>query len=494
MGCVNKGTIILLPFITRTIIINLLGVQFLGLNSVMMSIVNMINITELGFSSAIVFSLYKPVADDDIPTIRGILHYMKKVYRYIALIVFIIGLVCMIFLEKIVGEDINNVNIYIVFSIYLLNTIIGYIFFSYKNTLLIAKQRNDIISNVSTLITVILNLAQIIVLILTKNYYIYIFMLPITTLISNFIINFIANKKYKDYFIKNIILESDKKCINSNISGLMIVKLSIMSRNSLDSIFISSYLGLTIAGIYSNYYYIITAVTAILTITSSAISSSVGHSIATASVEKNYDDFRIFNFVYLFISGICTVILLCLYQPFMKMWAGEDNMLQINLVIMFVIYFFLLKLGDIRSVYSSACGMWKKLRVKSIVEAICNLILNWVLVLFFGLFGILLATILTIFFINFIWSSKVVMDNYFGKDKLKKYYLSQLLFLAITILVSTLSFLIVYQINFSNNIIDIIVKLILSTSISLCLFTLIYFKTEIFRDSVAYFKKRLFKS
>lgn len=64
-GLVEKISSILLPFIVRTVLIKKLGSEYLGLSSLFSSILEVLNLTELGFGSAAVFAMYKPIAEDD---------------------------------------------------------------------------------------------------------------------------------------------------------------------------------------------------------------------------------------------------------------------------------------------------------------------------------------------------------------------------------------------------------------------------------------------
>ena len=110
---------IVLVFITRTIFINKLGTEFLGLDGLFTNILSIMSITELGLSSAIVYGLYKPIVDKDHEKINTIMHIYKKCYYYIGFAILIIGLILMPFLPKIIHSDYNFGNIYIYYSSYI---------------------------------------------------------------------------------------------------------------------------------------------------------------------------------------------------------------------------------------------------------------------------------------------------------------------------------------------------------------------------------------
>ena len=271
-GLINKIIVLLFPFVIRTIIIKNLGSEYLGLNSLFISILQVLNLAELGFNSAVVYSMYKPIATSDEETICALMNFYKKIYRYIGVIISIIGLSLLPFLNYLIKESYpNDINIYILYFIYLFNTSLTYFMFAYKGALLTAHQRNDITSNVNTITCILQYTLQIIFLIKFKNYYLFACVQIITTLINNIVIAIIAYKKYPNYFCKGELNNEMKFDIKKRVSGLMIQKICSTTRNSLDSLFISAFLGLNMVALYSNYYTIMNAIIGIMSIITSSI-------------------------------------------------------------------------------------------------------------------------------------------------------------------------------------------------------------------------------
>ena len=158
------------------------------------------------------------------------------------------------------------------------------------------------------------------------------------------------------------------------------------------------------------------SITSLLGIVASSFLGGVGNHVATKSVEENFKELELLDFCYMLISGICTCLLLCLYQPFMKLWMGEKMMLPLPAVALFCVYFYILKLGDMRFMYSTANGLWWHHRHRAIGETIANLLLNIVLGMFFGIYGIIFATIISMLLCNFLWATKITFNHYFGKE------------------------------------------------------------------------------
>ena len=432
-GVANRASVILLPFIVRTVIKKTVGVDYLGLNSLFASILTVLSMAELGFSSAIVYNMYKPVAEDDYDTIRALLNYYRKVYRIIGLAVLLIGLLLMPYLPKLIHGDVPaDINLYVLYLIYLINTALSYFLFAYLSSLIAAYQRNDVISRNNMIATIGMNAAQIVVLLTLRNYYVFAIMMPVFTIFNNVRLAIVAKKMYPHLKAKGNPTAEMIRDIKKRVSGLMVSKMCGVSRNALDSIFISSFLGLTITAMYNNYYYIMTAITSMILLVNSSILSGVGNSLVVDSVEKNYRDMNRYIFLYMWVAGWCTACLVCLYQPFMRIWMGEAMMFPMHIVIMLSLYFYMLAMGDIRETYAEASGLWWEHRYRSIAQTVVNLTLNYLLGKWFGVTGIVAATLISLFFVDFCYGSSIIFKYVFTRQKPSEYYLRHLLYLAVT--------------------------------------------------------------
>ena len=482
-GMVNKVVILVVPFIIRTIIIKALGADYLGLTSLFTSILQVLNLTELGFSSAVVFCMYKPIAEKDTDTICALMNMFRKVYRIIGVVILIVGVLISLFLSKLIsGTWPAEINIYILYYIYLANTVVSYLLFAYKSALLTAHQRSDIDVNITTVTFFIQYLAQIIAIAVFKNFYIYAILYVVFTTIGNIVRAIIANRMFPQYVCRGNLTDLQKADIKKRVIGAFIQKICATTRNSFDSIFLSAFLGLTTITIYGNYYYILSAVHGILTVIITALTASVGDSIARESVEKNLYDMKKFTFMYAWISGWCTVCMLCLYQPFMEIWVGKDLMFPFQTVIIYCVYFYSLTVGDVRSVYTTGSGLWWEGRYRSIAETVANIILNWTLGKYFGVNGIIVATIISILVINFLWGTQILFKYYFKEKNPVIFYLEHVLYAVVVVVVCFISFNVCKIVNFKG-IGGLITKAIIITIVSNLIFLVCYFKKNYFKDS-----------
>lgn len=482
-GFGNKVIVLFFPFIIRTIMIKVLGAEYLGLNSLFTSILQVLNLAELGFSSAIVFSMYKPIAEKDTITICALMNLYKKIYRIIGLIVLIIGIGLLPFLNFFIkGDYPSDINIYLLYLIFLANTVITYFLFAYKTTLLTAHQRSDITSNINSIISILQYIIQIIVLCVLKNYYLYAIITIIATVFNNIVGTIIVDKKYPQYSAKGTISKKISNDIKKKVSGLMIQRICATTRNSLDSIFISAFIGLNAVAIYTNYYSIINAIVGILGIITSAITAGIGNSIVLESEEKNYRDMNKFNFIYMWISGWCTVCLASLFQPFMKIWMGDNYMFGYEMVILLCIYFYSMEMGVIRGAYSDAKGLWWENRYRAILESVVNIILNIVLVNWLGIYGVVLGTNISLLIINFGYGSQILFNYYFTKEKVSEYFKSHAIYAMVTVFISIITVKLCSFINIEG-IFNFIIKLCICFLIPNILYFVIYRKSKQFYEA-----------
>lgn len=476
-GFINKFVTILFPFILRTILIHTMGEQYLGLSSLFTSILQVLSLSELGIGSAMVFELYKPIAENDYKKICQLQKIYKFIYKIIGTVILTLGICVLPFLKFFIkGGYPEDVNIYVLYILYLINTSASYLLFSYKSTLLTAYQRRDIVSNIGTIIHLILYIIQMVMLILFHNYYAYVVWIPIFTILENFITAIYVNKLYSKLKPEGRIEKRQVKEIFIKVRDLFGHKLSSVVTNSVDTIVISSFLGLSMVTIYNNYYYILSAVSGILDIVYQGILAGIGNSIASETKEKNHKDFNRLFFINAWIVGWCSICFLCLYQPMMKIWMGKKLMLETSSIILLAIYFYVWKIRQTILIYKDATGMWNIDKIKPYVEIIVNLTLNIILVQIIGINGIIISTIVSMLVVSLPWETGAFFKNYFF-DKTNKYYSKLVFYTFITIFNGIITFYICSFININDKL-NFICKAIVCIIIPNIFYLFIYRKDE----------------
>lgn len=403
-GALLKIYQIAIPFLMRTIMIYFMGVEYLGLNSLFTSILQVLNLAELGVGSAMIFSMYRPIAEDDSITICALMKLYRTYYRVIGLVIAVVGIILTPFIPYLIKSDLPaELNIYILYLLNLAVTVLSYWLFAYKNSLLQAHQRVDVISKVTLLTNTIQYILQILVLILLKNYYIFVIVSLATQAMTNIITAIVATKMYPDYHPKGQLSKHSVKEINQRIKDLFTAKLGGTIVNSADTIVISTFLGLSMLAIYQNYYYIMNSVMGFVMIIFTACTAGIGNSLVVESKDKNYFDFKRLAFLTMWIGTICICCFTCLYQPFMKIWVGEKYLLDMKMVILLCIYFYLYLINNLSCVYKDAGGIWHEDRYRPLIGSMVNLTVNLILVNHIGIYGVVISTICSYTFISMPW-------------------------------------------------------------------------------------------
>lgn len=298
--------IAIIGFVSQKIFKDVLGAEYLGLNGLFTNIMTMLSIAELGFGTAIVSNMYKPVAENDEIKILELLQFYKKVYRILAIIIVCIGIILMPFINIIVGKNSLDVNFRFIFCFYLADTALSYCF-TYKRSILYAYQKTYYTSIIHTICVALMNALQLIILLSTHNYYLYLTLKVSFRLIENIEINQIADKKYpfiktkeKYKLEKNIIDDIIRK-----IKGLIFHRIGTFVVTGSDNIIISTLPNLVLkyVGIYSNYSMIINQLYSIVNQMFNSLTASVGNLLVEKDAEKSYGIMNFtckdrFNFIF----------------------------------------------------------------------------------------------------------------------------------------------------------------------------------------------------
>lgn len=484
IGEIDKVTGILLPFIVRTMMIHLLGAQYLGLTSLFYSIMQMLNLMEMGFGTAITYSMYKPIAENDGKTMNALLKYYSKIYRFVGIMIGIVGLAVMFFLPCLVHEAVpEKVNIYVVYLIFLLNSCLNCFLYPNRRALLTGYQRDDILGKMHIIAQFVLYGGQLLSIWLARDFYLYVIMIPVFTLLYALLCAYQSKKILGDYREEGELPLEVYEDLKKQVIGLIVRKLATYSRNTFDSMFISAFLGLEIVAVYGNYYYIMDSIVMLLAVVKTSMAGGVGNSIALDSVEKNALDMKRINFLYMIISGWCSICLLCLYQPFMKLWVGEDMLMPMYMAVLFAIYFYVLKMSDIRTLYSESMGIWWQGRYLSVVEATANIILNAVFIKWMGVFGIVLATLISYLFFNFIGGAVILYQYYFMDLKVGSYFMSHIRYGFVTLMIAFITYGVTAFVKIEG-MGELIVKALICIVIPAILYFIFYCKTKDYKDSI----------
>lgn len=484
-GSITKIYELLIPFLMRTALIYCLGMEYAGLNSLFTSVLSVLNLAELGVGSALVFSMYEPLANDDTEKICALMRLYKIYYRIIGLVILVIGVAFTPFLPYLVKKDLPpDMNLYVLYYINLASTVVTYWLFAYKNCLLNVHQRNDISDKIGYVVNTIKYAIQFIILFFVKDYYLYIIAALFMSIVSNIVTAVVVNKKYPQYKAGGKLDKTETNAINRRVMDLFTAKIGGIVSSSADTVVISAFLGLTDLAQYQNYYYIMNSVLGFVTLITASSRSGIGNSIITETNEKNYNDLKKLTFMFAWIGIFCTCCLACLYQPFMELWVGKSNLLSYPLALTFCVYFFVMEIHGLLCVYKDASGMWHQDRFRPLITSLANLVMNILTVKYLGLYGVLLSTVLSVIIIGMPWLLKNLFTTIFHCNP-KKYIFSLFRYVLLAVILSATCIFITYFINFTSVIATLIVRAVVCVIVPNTVLFLIYKKSEEFKSLIA---------
>lgn len=486
-GAISSFCTILIAFLTRTAVIYALGEHYVGLSGVFSSVTSVLNMAELGFSSAIIVNLYMPLERNDTKLVCAILNYYKKIYRAIGLVILVAGISVMPFLSFFVKERFSE-NVYIIYMAYLLDASMSYWFYSYKGALLNAVQRFDIVKKILIGTCILKGIMQMAAVVLAGNFYLYVAASVMATLVNNLLIQYISVKKYPCYFCEGDVGDGLKRNIRKQVTGLSVGKIAETARNSFDNIVLSLYLGLSVTAIYSNYFYVYSAALGIVWMLCGAVQASVGNSIVAEPIEKNYQDLRKIEMALGCVICVFSSLMLCLYQPFMDVWTGGRLLLPDKDMMLFVLYFYCMAINGGRNLYLQGLGLWWEARAYSFLEMAGNLLLNIWWGKLWGVTGILLATILTVATFNYACLSRLLFKHYF-KASSKMFFIDRGGYTLATAAACAVPYVACRFIDV-NGMGGLFAKAVVSSALAICVFSAfcVVFKRKLFGGTLRLMK------
>ncbi len=485
-GIVLKIYQMLAPFLMRTVMFYVMGKEYLGLNSLFYSVLHILNLAELGVGSAMVFSMYKPIAEDDEETICALMRLYRLYYRIIGLVIGVVGFALTPVIPNLIEGDIpGGLNVYVLYWLNLGATVLTYWLFAYKNCLLSAHQRTDVASIVTIITTTVQYGIQLAVMLLTKDYYLYLIVALGSQALNNVVTAVAVSKIYPQYKPRGKLAKEERKAIDGKIRDLFTGKLGSVVMTSADSVVISAVLGLAILANYQNYYFILTSVLGIVEIILQSVMAGLGNSYITETKEKNYQDLKKFTFLFLWLTGICTCCFLGLYQPFIELWLNKKALLSDGVVVCFVIYFFVISYNRLLNLYKDAAGLWRKDRFRPLVKAFVNLTLNILLIKVWGLYGVLLSTVFAVAVVGMPWLFRNLFTYCFDRSLLKDYLKEVIVFVALTVASCGLTWLICLPIQ-GNLWLEIALRLPVCLIVPNVVYLLVLHRSRQYRPSVQF--------
>lgn len=425
-----------LRWICRVAFIYTLGKNYLGISSLYSNILTILSLSELGLGSAITYSLYKPLSENDRETVRSLMAFFKNAYRWIGIAVLVLGVCLMPFLPYLMTGSTEVINIYLYYLLYLAQTVVSYLFFAYKAILLTADQKKYIVDVVMYVLQIVMNVVQIIILFIWQSFFAYTAAVIVYNIVQNMVVSFIVDRKYP--YLKGPaekLSKEQRRDVFSRVYAMSLYRISSVVGTATDNLIISSNISVIMVGLYDNYYMIIQVIQKLLKGVFEAFTSSLGNFYVLESRERNEFMFRSLNLANSWLLAFCSVCFAVLLQPFIQLCFGEEYILDYTVVIVIVINFATNYMQNVVQIYIDASGLFVKGKYRAVMTAVLNLGISIILVKCIGLSGVFLGSIISRMVTTWWYDAWLLYRHGFHKSPLP--YFRNCLSTTILIIVST---------------------------------------------------------
>lgn len=417
----NQVLTLLLTFLSRTVFIHVLGVEYLGINGVFSDVLGLLSMADLGFNTAMVYSLYKPLAEQDQRKIAALIQFYKKIYMVIAVSIMVIGTALIPFLQYIVNldDEIPHLTLYYILS--LIGIVSSYACF-YKTSILTADQKNYIVTRINMILSVCRTCVQIVVLLFSGSYVLYLLTATFFNVLGNVVASKRASREYQYIVRKEVLNRDEKRELTVNVGSAFFYKISAMLLNATDNILISIIVGTVAVGYYSNYLMITNKLSAIYTIIFTSLIASIGNLVVQASAKKRYEVFQCEQTVSFCLSCVLIPCFANTVNDFIAIWLGEVFVLDRRVVLAVSVNLYLACIYQPLWSYREAVGLYRKTKWVMMGCAVMNIVLSIALGIAWGIFGILIASSLARLS-TYIWiEPRILFRDYFNENAATYYY------------------------------------------------------------------------
>jgi len=478
-GIVNQMIITLLSFLSRTIFISTLGIEYLGINGLFTNILAMLTLAEAGLGASIMYSLYKPVAENDYHKINVLMKFYRNTYMVIALVIFLLGLSIIPFLDYII-KDSNVENVHWIYLIFLLNTVAPY-FYVHKNSFLNVCQKGYIVTAIYSVSSILSVLIKIAILQYTQNYILYLIIDSAITISNSIILATIVNKMYP--YLKNKIKDKldneTRKDITKNVKAMVIQNIGNYLVFGTDNIIISSFVSVTAVGLYSNYNMLIEICRTFINQVFNNIYHSVGNLVAKESVDKVYSVYKTYRLVNFWLYSFSTIFLTIMLEDFIVLWVGSEFLMEEGLLLILMINFYERGMRNSITTLKTTAGIFHEDRFAPIIQAIINLTISLVLVQSMGITGVFIGTLVSAIAVPF-WRTPYLVYKKVFHQPVNRYFINYILFTTIGIGTYFLTNLICSFVP-TQNFANLIIRALICLGFPNLVYILIFYKTDEFK-------------
>lgn len=464
-GLGNSVALLILNLLSRNLFLQYIGIDYLSVAQVINNLLTVIAFSELGLSNAVIYMLYKPVADGNTEKVIRIIYLYRKFNRYVGIAIAIIGLMVMPTLHLFIRTDVPYTTVQLIYLMNLFTSVASY-FYTYRSIMLSVNQKDYINSIISAIFSFVRVIIQCFIIYLTHDYILFLLTSIIATILQNAIIYYQTGKMYP--YICNLTtvkntgkLQQEKHELKSNIMSMATVKMTAIAINNTDIIIIS-WINTILVGLCSNYMSISNYIKTFVMVFQNVLVHSIGISVNERNEEKRYELFKQIHLINTFIAGIIFTCLAVLWNDFIVLWIGSayliDTPLFISLLLNVSWGFMIATVWMFRDVM----GLFNLVKYMLLIHTVINLIMSVVAGYFFGAAGVFFATVVADIITNFWYDSNIVFKKAFGKKNGLEYqlYVIESMFSAGLLSYLLINFFSTWDINIFNWIIKLFISVI----------------------------------
>ncbi len=482
----------LVSFVSRTAVIYFLGNEALGLNGLFTEIISMLSLAELGVGMAILYSLYKPLHEEDHEKISALMGLYRTAYGIIAAVTVALGIA----ITPFIGNLINDVSydlkyIQMIFLLFVFRTAASYMF-SYKTALLNADQKQYVTSIVSSLSQLAVTVFTSILLAVFKSYVLYLIPQILGVLATNIALSKYVDKSYPFLNLKAKLDRTERKEVLRNIKDIFLKRVSGVITSSTDNILISTLVSTLQVGIYSNYNMICNIVRTLKGQLSNGLSASVGNLAVTESSEKCIEVMRQLTVMFFAFASIMTCGLMAVCSQFIsKIWLTEEYLLKDVVVYVILFNLFLDVCGEPLWRFMEVSGLFRQDKYVGAFGSAVNLVVSIILGMKIGMMGIFIGTVCTQM-IQTVLKTWLLYRKRFEKSPGSYYWMWAKMLIGFTMLLVG-NVVLISKIALGNDYVDFIVRGVVSVVVSLGTVWIIFGRCPEFAYTVNMVRKLLKK-
>lgn len=435
----------LLGIFKLKIFIQVLGEETLGLYQLFSQIMVYVALVDGGLSSAVLYALYKPNANNDKEKTKEILAGAYKIFNLIGTAIFAIASIVAFAVPFFIKD--NSFNYFYValsFWLFSLSNVVTYFFVPYR-TLYEVKGKKYVVSLATQIGQIVQSILEIVLLLLGWSFISVLIMHSVIKLLSNLVIYILYKKEFKEY---NFAKSKKDTTFSKQIKSLIVHKINGLISYNIDVLIISRMLGLASVAIYSVYNYIINMLRQVLDKIYGSMLAIVGNYLVEDSKRAKNIFEELNSFVY-YIAIIICVPLTFAINSFIHIWYEGEIYVSTALAIAFSTYLFGFILKIPITTYTNAAGLFKETQKCAIADTIINLSLSLLLVWKFGIAGVVIATTISVFISEYIMKNVVLYKNVF-KEKILPFYIKNLKFIILFIVNLVIGYILFKYINILN--------------------------------------------